>query len=308
MPPKESKPQIIVILGPTASGKTALSLLIAKNPPAGGPGEIISADSRQIYREMDIGTAKATRDEQAGIPHYLIDIKNPDEDYSLAQFKQDAEAAIFDIASRKMLPIVVGGTAQYVYALIDNWQIPEVKENPELREKLEKEIAAEGLEKIYQKLLDLDPEAAYIVDPKNPRRVIRALEVAISTGQPFTKQRQKAEPLFDCLLLGIKVAPAELAKRIEQRVDDMLAAGLVEEVKSLVKKYPADLKIFDTIGYRELLPCLRGETTLGQARAEIVSNTNHFARRQMQWFKRDQRINWIADQAEALALAQAFLE
>jgi len=175
MPPKESKPQIIVILGPTASGKTALSLLIAKNPPAGGPGEIISADSRQIYREMDIGTAKATRDEQAGIPHYLIDIKNPDEDYSLAQFKQDAEAAIFDIASRKMLPIVVGGTAQYVYALIDNWQIPEVKEDKALRLQLEKDIADQGLEKVYERLLELDPEAAYIVDPKNPRRVIRAL-------------------------------------------------------------------------------------------------------------------------------------
>ena len=304
MSPKESKPKILVVLGPTASGKTALSLILANK----FSGEIISADSRQIYRSMDIGTAKATATEQKLAKHHLIDTRNPDEDYSLGQFKIDAEKAIADIVSREKLPIIAGGTAQYIYALVDNWQIPEVREDKALRLQLEKDIADQGLEKVYERLLELDPEAAYIVDPKNPRRVIRALEVAISTGQPFTRQRQKAEPLFASLLLGIKVESIELAKRIEKRVNDMLTAGLIEEVKSLVEKYPADLKVFDTIGYRELLPYLRGEITLEQARAEIIANTNHFSRRQMQWFKRDQRINWIANRAAALALAQAFLE
>ena len=300
----QGKPKIIAIVGSTASGKTALSLLLG----AKFNGEVISADSRQIYRGLDIGTAKATLTEQAKAKHWLIDVKNPDEEYSVSEFKRAAEAAINDIAGRKQLPIVVGGTAQYLYALIDNWQIPKVKENKVLRAQLEKNIAEQGLEKVYEQLLELDPEAAYIVDPKNPRRVVRALEVALATGQPFSKQRQRGEPLFDSLILGVKLAPAELTKRIAQRVHAMIKAGLVEETKKLLKKYPVDLKVFDTIGYRELVPYRQGQITLAQAIAEIISHTKNFAKRQLTWFKRDARIKWIRNVTEAEALVEAFLQ
>lgn len=333
------KHKVLVILGPTASGKTALSLYLAEKLG----GEIISADSRQIYRGMTIGTAKPPRDpikkpdsnycaiEQEleleyftkNIKHHLIDIKNPDEEYSVSEFKANAEAAVYDIASRTMVPIMVGGSAQYLYALVDNWQIPEVKANPALRAEIEKEISEKGLEFVYEKLLALDPEAAYVVDPKNPRRIVRALEVAISTGQPFTAQRQRNEPLFDCLLLGINPEPEELKKRIAERVKTMFAAGLVTEVQNLLAKYPTAHSTDstnspqassgqgiwqDTIGYREIIEHLTGATTLAEAEQKMISNTNHFARRQMQWFKRDQRIKWIENVEEAEKLVQAFLE
>ena len=298
------KPKVIVILGPTASGKTALSLLLAKR----FKGEIISADSRQIYRRMDIGTAKATKLEQQSIPHHLVDIKNPDEDYSVIGFKQDTSTAIYDITRRHKLPIVVGGTAQYIYALVDNWTIPAVKEDRALRARLKKDIAEQGLEKIYERLLKLDPEAAHVVDSKNPRRVIRALEVAMLSGQPFTAQRQRGELLFDCLLLGIKLNPEELAKRIEKRVRGMIAAGLVEEIENLMQKYPVNLKIFDTIGYREIVTHLQGKITLEQAVQNIITNTKHFTRRQLQWFKRDKRIHWVQNYSTAEKLVADFIK
>lgn len=296
--------KVLIIVGPTASGKTALSLLLAKK----FGGEIISADSRQVYRQMNIGTAKATLTERRAVRHHLIDIKNPNQNYSLAQFKKDALRAINDIVSRYKLPIVVGGTAQYIYALVDNWQIPAVRENKKLRAKVERDIAEQGLPAVYKKLLDLDPEAAYVVDPKNPRRVIRALEVALATGRPFTTQRRADPPLFDFLIVGLKLSPEELKRRIARRTRQMIKAGLVEETRKLIKRYSLNQKVFDTIGYREIIQHLHSELTLEQAIQQIIINTRRFARRQMQWFKRDKRIQWVRNGKEAKKLTQVFIK
>jgi tRNA dimethylallyltransferase len=227
------KPLILAVVGPTASGKTSLGITLAKK----FDGEIVSADSRQIYRGMDIGTAKASRAEQASIRHHLIDIRNPDEDYAVGEFKRDAEAAIDDILSRGKLPIIVGGTGLYVRAVVDNLDIPETKADPQLRKEIEKEIETQGLPAVFRRLVTLDPEAAYVVDPKNPRRVIRALEVATLTGKPFTAQRQKHEPRYAVFTIGIDPPPDILRRRIDRRINAMVRGGLVAEVKRLLKKY-----------------------------------------------------------------------
>jgi tRNA dimethylallyltransferase len=276
------KNKVIVILGPTASGKTALSLNLAKKVN----GAIISADSCQIYKYMNIGTAKPTKKEMTNIPHYLINIKNPDEDYTVAEYKKDAVNAITKIIARGKTPIIVGGTGLYIQALVDNLDIPEVKPNLKLRKKLEQKIKKYGLQKLFDELVKLDPEAAYIVDAKNPRRVIRALEVAITTGKPFTSQRKKNKSLFDFLQIGIKVPDEELKQKIELRTKIMINKGLVQEVKKLIKKYDSKPRTFDSIGYKEIIEYLNGKITLKKAKELISLNTWHFAKRQMTWFKK----------------------
>jgi tRNA dimethylallyltransferase len=313
-------PKVIVIVGPTASGKTGLSLALARPglfaaAPAGG--EIISADSRQIYRGMDIGTAKATAAERAAVPHHLLDIRNPDEDYTVAEFKHDAVAAIASIVARGRLPILVGGTGLYIRAVVDNLDIPAVVGDPVLRTQIEADIAANGLAAVFDRLVALDPEAAYIVDGRNPRRVVRALEVATLTGRPFTEQRRRQAPLYDFLILGLSPAPEVLRGRIDRRIDEMGAAGLVDEVKNLLKKYRRtdggvndehSLPIaFDAIGYREIIDYLDGRTTLDEAIATMKMNTWHFAKRQITWFRKDKKVRWIEDKREAEELAEEFL-
>jgi tRNA dimethylallyltransferase len=297
------KPKIVAIVGPTASGKTALSISLAKKYD----GEIISADSRQIYRKMNIGTAKPTTIERESAPHYLLDIKNPDEEYTVADYKYDAIAAIEDILGRNKLPIMVGGTGLYVDAVLDNLDIPKTKADPELRAKIEKDIAANGLAAVFKKLVDRDPEAAYVVDPKNPRRVVRALEVAILTGEPFTAQRKKNEPLFDALKIGINPPPEVLRERIALRADLMLKDGLVSEVETLVKKHGAACAALDAIGYREIIDYLGGRSSLEQAMDIIKHNTWHYAKRQMTWFKKDKNIRWITKPEEAEKMVTDFL-
>jgi tRNA dimethylallyltransferase len=297
------KPKIVVIVGPTASGKTSLGLTIAKS----FGGEIISADSRQIYRGMDIGTAKASPEEQFVIPHHLIDIKNPDEDYTVADFKRDAIAAIDDILSQKKLPILLGGTGLYIKSVIENLDIPEIKADPKLRSEIEKEIKTHGLEKVFDKLVGLDPEAAYIVDPKNPRRVMRALEVAMLTGKPFTAQRRKNESLYNSLEIGLNPTADILRERINGRIDAMIRDGLVDEVRILIKTYGTTPAAFDAIGYREIIDALHGGCSMDAAIAAIKQNTWHFAKRQMTWFKKDKKISWITDPYEAIHLVDTFL-
>jgi len=317
------KPKIIAIVGPTASGKTALSIALAKK----FNGEIISADSRQIYREMDIGTAKPpieTRDKgqgtskngslshvpcltSQGVPHYLIDIKNPDEDYTVAEYKRDAETAITDILQRKKLPILIGGTGLYVKTLLENLDIPRVKTNSELRQRIENDIKKNGLDAAFKELVGRDPEAAYIVDPKNPRRIVRALEVAILTGEPFTAQRKILEPKFDALILGINPPPDVLRERINLRIDIMMQDGLVTEVENLIKKYGADCQAFDAIGYREIIDYLKGKISLQKSAEDMKMNTWHYAKRQMTWFKRDKEIHWIKNKEEAEKMVDNFL-
>jgi tRNA dimethylallyltransferase len=297
------KPKIIAIVGPTASGKTSLSLAIAKKYH----GEVISADSRQIYRGMDIGTAKASSAELQTVPHHLINIKNPDENYTVAEYKHNAELAIADILKRKKLPMLVGGTGLYVQAVLENLDIPEIKADPELRAKIESDIKEKGLDAVFEELVRLDPEAAYVVNPKNPRRVVRALEVAITTGKPFTAQRKKLEPPFDALKIGINPPPEILRERINLRIDLMMQDGLVDEVQQLIEKYGADCVAFDAIGYREIIDYLKNKISLQKAIEDMKLNTWHYAKRQMTWFKRDKEIHWIQNAEEAGKLVEEFL-
>lgn len=298
------KPKLVAVVGPTASGKTARGIALAK---ALG-GEIVSADSRQIYRGMDIGTAKPNAAERGAIPHHLIDIKNPDEQYTVADYKQDAIVAINDIIMRGRVPVLVGGTGLYVRAVVDNLDIPKTRANPELRMKIEREIADDGLDVVFKKLAALDPEAAYVVDPKNPRRVVRALEVALATGKPFTEQRTKSEPLFETLMLGLNPPPEVLRERIDRRVDEMIRHGLVDEVKKLIKKYGGTTVAFDAIGYREIIASLNGTLSLEAAIAEIKKNTLQYAKRQMTWFRKGNRVQWVSGPDDALSFTHKFLK
>lgn len=286
---KNKLPKIVVIVGPTASGKTVLSLEIAKR----FNGEIVSADSRQVYCGMDIGTAKPSENELKRAKHYLINIKNPNQDYSAGQYKKDALTAIRRTLKAGKLSIIVGGTGLYVDAVVKNLDIPEVRENKKLRAKLEKEIKTKGLDFVFKRLVELDPEAAYIVDPRNPRRIIRAMEIALSTGKPFSAQRKSSPPLFDFIQIGLKLPPEKLKEKIQKRTKEMIKNGLVNEVKDLIKKYGYTPKAFDAIGYREIIDYLKGRTTLKEAEELINKNTWHYAKRQMTWFKRSPTIHWF---------------
>ncbi len=317
---KSILPRVIVILGPTASGKSDLAIKLAKK----FDGEIISADSRQIYRSLNIGSGKITKKEMQGIPHHLIDIKNPNQDYTVAEYKRDCLKVIKKVLHKNKLPILIGGTGLYIKAVIDNLEIPEVKPNPDLRKKLEKELKEKGLNYLYEKLIKLDPEAAHIIDKYNPRRVIRALEITLQTKKPFSAQRKQGEKLFNALQIGINVPSEKLKERIEKRVNQMVKKGLVREVENLLKKYPAELPVFDAIGYREIINYLKDTDKYGlklintdisinqlnqyksanlkEVIELIKKNTWQYAKRQMTWFKKDKEIHWIRNKREAFRL------
>lgn len=318
------RPKIICIVGPTASGKSDLGIRLARK----FHGEIVSADSRQVYRGMDIGTAKppislAPRKRavakssvpsddgiqpiiSGGILHHLFDIKNPDQNYTVAQYQRDAVAAIKKILRSGKTPFLVGGTGLYVSAVTQNWQIPKIRPNQKLRGRLERELKRRGLAALYRKLLKLDPEAAYVVDAHNPRRVVRALEVSILSGKPFTRQRQKGKPFFDCLLLGLNLPKELLRKRIEARSAKMLKSGLAAEVKRLLSKYGDRPTAFDAIGYREIIPYLRKQVSLQEAVKLINRNTRRFAKRQLTWFRK-MPVVWVKNGREAEAKIRKFL-
>jgi len=307
-------PKVVIIVGPTASGKTSLGIKLAKKVSAiGGPasgwqgGEIISADSRQIYRGLDIGTAKPSLQERQAISHHLIDIRKLNQDYTVAQYKRDCVKAIKDISSRGKLPIIVGGTGLYIKAVVDNLTIPQVKADPLLRKELKQELQDRGLSFLYKELIKIDPEAAYIVDPRNPRRVIRALEIAIGAKKPFSQTRRQGKPLFDFLQIGISWPKEKLRERIGKRIDMMIKEGLVDEVRNLVKKYPARTHAFEAIGYREIINHLQGELSLEKAVELTKGNTWRYAKRQMTWFRKDKNIHWISNQREAESPVREFL-
>lgn len=274
---------LLAIVGPTAAGKTALSIALARALD----GEIVSADSRQVYRGMDIGTAKPTPAERAAVPHYLIDVVDPDEEFSLARYQDLADAAITAIAARGRLPLLVGGTGQYLAAVLQGWRIPRVAPQPELRATLEHQAAECGAEALHARLAQVDPAAAAAIAPSNVRRVIRALEVYEVTGRPISEQRAIEPPPYRARTLWLTLPAADLYRRIDARVDGMIAAGLIDEVRGLLERgYGWGLPAMSGLGYREFRPFFEGHATLEAAVQRLKYDTHAFARRQPAWFRR----------------------
>jgi tRNA dimethylallyltransferase len=272
-------------------GKTALSVRLAE---AVG-GEIVSADSRQVYRGMDIGTAKATSEERERVPHHLLDVVDPNEVLSLAQYQELAYAAIDGILARGHIPLLVGGTGQYAMAVIEGWQVPRVPPNEALRGELYQQAEQQGAEALHERLRALDPVAAGRIDPRNLRRVVRALEVYLVTGQPISQQQQKSPPPYRILMIGLSLPRPHLYRRIDQRVERMLAAGLEDEVRRLVAAgFGFDLPAMSGVGYGQFAPYLDGEATLEDVSREIKRATRRFVRHQSNWFRRDDpRLHWF---------------
>lgn len=286
----EQHPALIVIVGPTAVGKTEVAIELAER----FNGEIISADSRLFYIGMDIGTAKPTQFQLARVPHHLINVNTPDQNWSLALFQQKARQAISEVHACGRLPFLVGGTGQYIRAVIQEWEIPQVEPDPTLRIALEKWASQVGALGLHQRLGVIDPQAAKTIDARNIRRTIRALEVILSTGQLFSAQRRQSTSPYHLFILGLKRPRSELYARIDARIDAMLSAGLIDEVKGLLKIYSPDLPAFSAIGYREIITYLKGKITLEEAVRQIKHNTRIFVRRQANWFKNnDPDIHWL---------------
>ena len=282
---------VVVIVGPTAVGKSALALDLARR----FGGEIVNADSRQIYRYMDIGTAKPTPEERREIPHHLIDIRDPDEEFNLAIFLELAGRSVEDILRRGKIPFLVGGTGLYVRAFVEGWRPPKVPPDPEFRRKLSERAQKEGPEALYRELERLDPDAAAKIDPRNVRRVIRALEVIKATGKPFSKAYEKSPPPFDLLILGLHAPRKKLYELIDRRVDRMIERGFVDEVRRLLEMgYGLHLPSMSSLGYREIGLYLQGKLKLEEAVRKIKAETHRFARHQYAWFRLDdERICWF---------------
>ena len=287
-----TKPPLILIVGPTAVGKTELAIQLAERLN----GEIVSADSRLFYRGMDIGTAKPSREEQARVPHHLIDIANPDEILSLAVFQQKAHEIIADIHSRNKLPFLVGGTGQYVRAVTEGWTPPEVVPDEALRSELEKQKDQNGIYWLHEKLRELDPTAAEKIDARNFRRTIRALEVIMTTGKKFSEQRGQIDSPYHLITIGLIRPRVELYARVDARIDSMFANGFLDEVKNLLASgYSPTLPTMSAIGYRECIQVLEGKLTLEEAKQAIRRMTRIFVRRQANWFKEsDPNIYWYS--------------
>ena len=280
---------LIVLLGPTAVGKTALSLALCRR----FGGEILSADSRQIYRGMDIGTAKATPAEQAQAPHHLIDIRTPDQTLTLAEYQALAYATIEEIHARMRVPLLVGGTALYVRAVVQGLRIPEAPPDPALRAELEATLAAEGLQPLVDQLRMLDPASAAVIDLRNPRRVLRALEIVRITGRSKVELEGAEPPPYAMLLIGLTRSRASLHARIDARVDAMLEAGLVEETRRLLAAYDPALPALSSLGYREIGAVLSGTMALPDAVARIKTETHRFVRNQATSFRKLEDVEWF---------------
>lgn len=280
-------PPLIVVLGPTASGKSALGIQLALR----FQGEIVSADSRQVYRGLDIGTAKVTPEEQALVPHHLLDVVDVGQVYTVAQFQHDAIAAINAILARRKLPFLVGGSPHYIQAVVDHLTIPAIAPQPQLRQQLEQQ----PLPDLLAQLERLDPASATTIDRNNPRRVIRALEVCLVSGRPFSAQRGQAQPLYRCLMLGINWPRAVLYERIDRRVDERMQQGMVREVQRLLDE-GVSYERLEALGleYRFIARLLRGEFADEAQMVERLKYAIHdFTRRQLTWFRRDSRIIWL---------------
>lgn len=287
------KMELIVIVGPTASGKSAVAIELAKLVS----GEIVSADSMQVYRGMDIGTAKITHEEMQGIKHYLIDAVNPNEQFSAAEYQTKARAAIEKISAEGKVPILAGGTGLYVRAAIDRLEFPKGTISSNIRATIEKRAEIEGKDALYKELVEKDPAAAGIVHPNNLRRIIRALEVIETEGRPFSEfhtEWSNRSSIYDAKMFGLDMDRAVLKERIDRRVDEMIALGLVDEVKHMLEYgFEGFLTSIQAIGYKEIIEFLNGNMTLDEAVDTIKTRTRQYAKRQLTWFRADKRIKWI---------------
>jgi len=288
--------RLVAIVGPTGIGKTKLALRVART----FEGEIVSADSRQVYRHMDVGTAKPSREELSLVPHHLINIVNPGEDFSLAQYQELAYGAISDIQQRNKLPVLVGGSGMYVWSVLEGWGIPQVPPDLEFRHGLEEKAAKIGKDELYQELAEIDPVAAQRIDRRNVRRIIRALEVHRDTETPFSQLQHKKAPPFNTLIIGLTADRTELYRRIDLRVDEMVKQGLVAEVEKLVNMgYDFNLPAMSGIGYKQIGMFLNGELTLAVATQQIKFESHRFVRHQYNWFRlKDDRIQWFDVQSK----------
>ncbi len=292
-----SKPKIIVICGPTASGKTALSVKLAKKVN----GEIISADSMQIYKEMDIGTAKVTEDEKEGITHYMIDIISPNERFSVSDYKLNAEKAIKEILEKGKTPIIVGGTGLYINSLIYNINYPEIEFNEDYRELLEKRVEKEGLAKLYEEAKQIDSKAAEQISPNDRKRILRILEIYKETGKTKTEleiESRKEKPKYDYKVFAINMERSILYDRINRRVDIMLEQGLVDEVKRICPKYDNFPTAMQGLGYKEVVEYIKGNYTYDEMAEKIKMESRRYAKRQITWFKAIENIIWLDGQLE----------
>ncbi len=287
------KESLLVIVGPTATGKTSLAIEVAKKIPA----EIISGDSMQVYRCMDIGTAKASKEEQEGIPHHLIDSLSPDQDFSVSIFQEKVTKLISDINARNKLPILVGGTGLYVRSIIDHYNFSESSTDWDLRERLQLEAAEKGKEFLHDRLAEVDSAGADRIHPNDTRRVIRALEVYHHTGLPISETQNRdeySESKYSMLMYGLTMEREKLYDGINKRVDKMINDGLLNEVKNLLAKgFNSRMTSMQAIGYKEVIGYLEGKYTLEEAIEAIKQNTRRFAKRQLTWFRRDKRIEWL---------------
>ena len=282
---------LVAIIGPTAVGKTEISICLAERLG----GEIVSADSRLLYRGMDIGTDKPSKEVRSRIPHHLIDVTEPDQPWSLAIYRRKAMEVIDTIHQRGRLPMLVGGTGQYVTALLEGWIPPPRSGDPSLRQRLENYAEEFGSVALHQQLEQVDPTSAAKIDHRNIRRVVRALEIYHITGFPTSQQRSNQPPPYRSLRVGLTLPRAELYARIDARIDAMMDAGLFAEVEELLERgYDPDLPAMSAIGYRQITDHLRGSISLDEAVSQMRRATRQFVRRQSNWFKRDDpRIHWF---------------
>lgn len=281
----------MVLIGPTAVGKTKLSIELAKKLNA----EIISGDSMQIYKEMDIGTAKISSAEMEGVPHHLIDIKEPDEDFSVAEFQQLVRNLIIEITSRGKLPMIVGGTGLYIQSVIYDYKFSESPSDDNYRKSLEQMALTEGIEVVHNLLKQVDPQSADKIHPNNVRRVIRALEVYHSSGKTATEtqETQEGELIYDTALIGLTMDRNILYERINFRVDEMMNMGLLREVTSLYERGFKDCQSIQAIGYKEIYQYLDGKSSLEKSIEQLKQNSRRYAKRQLTWFRNKMDVQWF---------------
>lgn len=304
----KQKEKLLVLIGPTAVGKTKLSIDLAKR----FNGEIISGDSMQIYKGMDIGTAKITSQEMEGIPHHLIDIKSPEEPFSVAEFQELVREKISEIASRGKLPMIVGGTGLYIQSVIYDYQFSDAPSDSAFRTMLEKIAEEQGTEELYERLKKVDPDSAERIHPNNVRRVIRALEVFQCTGKTMTEYQQDQQPelLYDTCLIGLTMERELLYNRINQRVDIMKEQGLVEEVRSLFDSGLRECQSIQAIGYKELYDYFEDKVSFDTAIENLKQNSRRYAKRQLTWFRNKMDVEWfeMSDGQKKFAEISSYIE